>query len=261
MPLSAGTKLGPYEIITPLGTGGMGEVYRARDTRPGRDVAIKVLSPHLSASLELKERFEREARAISSLNHARICTLHDDYLKPHAAVLKVAHPLMLRAIAAARKKNDRIDAGEICDCLRCDFLPECYMPSTAIRERRRTLRYRNLLVRQMVQLKIKISSLLMEAGGELQQAAVAPGRPFPRATAGCAGQKRVPATGCNASRVIHGGFLLFCFLSSSIICSSAASRASIAKSSAFMAAFSCTSVWFSTANCWVAPMLMLNSWS
>jgi transposase len=62
-----------------------------------------------------------------------------DRLKPHAAALKVGHPLMLRAIAAAKKKNDRIDAKKICDCLRCDFLPECYMASTAIRERRRTL--------------------------------------------------------------------------------------------------------------------------
>ena len=87
-----------------------------------------------------------------------------DHLQPHATALKVAHPLMLRAIAAAKKKNDRIDANKICDCLRCDFLPECYMPSTAIRERRRTLRYRNLLVRQMVQMKNKISGLLMEAG-------------------------------------------------------------------------------------------------
>src|SRR5215469_4196323 len=87
-----------------------------------------------------------------------------DHLKPHAAVLKVAHPLMLRAIAAAKKKNDRIDANKICDCLRCDFLPECYMASTEIRERRRTLRYRNLLVRQMVQTKNKIAVLLMEAG-------------------------------------------------------------------------------------------------
>jgi transposase len=87
-----------------------------------------------------------------------------DHLKPQAAALKVAHPLMLRAIAAAKKKNDRIDAGKICDCLRCDFLPESYMASTAIRERRRTLRYRNLLVRQMVQMKIKIGALLMEAG-------------------------------------------------------------------------------------------------
>src|ERR1700719_3444432 len=87
-----------------------------------------------------------------------------DYLLPHAAVLKVAHPLMVRAIALAKKKNDRIDAGKIADCLRCNFLPECYMASTAIRERRRTLRYRNLLVRQMVQMKNKISGLLMEAG-------------------------------------------------------------------------------------------------
>jgi transposase len=87
-----------------------------------------------------------------------------DHLKPHAAVLKVAHPLMRRAIAAAKKKNDRIDANKICDCLRCDFLPESYMAPTAIRERRRMLRYRNLLVRQMVQMKIKISTLLMEAG-------------------------------------------------------------------------------------------------
>jgi transposase len=87
-----------------------------------------------------------------------------DHLKPHAAALKVAHPLMLRAIATAKKKNDRIDAGKICDCLRCDFLPECYMASTEIRERRRTLRYRNLLVRQMVQMKNEIAVLLMEAG-------------------------------------------------------------------------------------------------
>src|SRR5882762_6065719 len=87
-----------------------------------------------------------------------------DYLLPHAAAVKVAHPLMLRAIAAAKKKNDRVDANKICDCLRCDFLPECYIASTAIRERRRTLRYRNLLVRQMVQMKNKIGMLLMEAG-------------------------------------------------------------------------------------------------
>jgi transposase len=87
-----------------------------------------------------------------------------DHLKPQAATLKVAHPLMLRAIAAAKKKNDRIDASKICDCLRCDFLPECYMASTEIRERRRTLRYRNLLVRQMVQTKNKIAVLLMEGG-------------------------------------------------------------------------------------------------
>jgi transposase len=76
----------------------------------------------------------------------------------------VAHPLIPRAIAAAKKKNDRIDASKICDCLRCDFLPMRYMASAAIRERQRTLRYRNLLVRQMMQMKNKINGLLMEAG-------------------------------------------------------------------------------------------------
>lgn len=87
-----------------------------------------------------------------------------DHLLPHAARVKVAHPLMLRAIAAAKKKNDRIDAGKIADCLRCDFLPECHMASTEIRDRRRTLRYRHLLVRQMVQMKNRISGLLLETG-------------------------------------------------------------------------------------------------
>src|SRR5215468_4097508 len=77
MPISPGTKLGPYEIVSPLGAGGMGEVYRARDTRLDRTVAIKVLASHLSASPELKQRLDREARAISSLNHPNICQLYD----------------------------------------------------------------------------------------------------------------------------------------------------------------------------------------
>jgi serine/threonine protein kinase len=77
MTLSTGSRLGPYEILAPLGAGGMGEVYKARDTRLGRDVAIKVLPAHLSANPEVRARFEREARAISQLNHPHICTLHD----------------------------------------------------------------------------------------------------------------------------------------------------------------------------------------
>ncbi len=77
MPLAAGAKFGPYEIIAPLGAGGMGEVYRARDTRLGRDVAIKVLPPHLSQNPDFRTRFEREAKTVSSLNHPNICTLHD----------------------------------------------------------------------------------------------------------------------------------------------------------------------------------------
>jgi eukaryotic-like serine/threonine-protein kinase len=77
MALTSGTKLGPYEILAPLGAGGMGEVYRARDTRLGRDVAVKILSTHLSFDPGLKERFEREARAVCLLTHPNICCLYD----------------------------------------------------------------------------------------------------------------------------------------------------------------------------------------
>ena len=77
MALTSGTKLGPYEILSSVGAGGMGEVYRAKDTRLDRTVAIKVLPSHLSSNPELKQRMEREAKAISALQHANICTLHD----------------------------------------------------------------------------------------------------------------------------------------------------------------------------------------
>ncbi|MGE5275509.1 MAG: protein kinase domain-containing protein [Acidobacteriota bacterium] len=77
MPLATGARLGPYEIQAPIGAGGMGEVYRGRDTRLDRTVAIKVLPTHLSESAELKQRFEREARAISALTHPHICSLYD----------------------------------------------------------------------------------------------------------------------------------------------------------------------------------------
>jgi serine/threonine protein kinase len=77
MALAPGTKLGPYEIQSPVGAGGMGQVYRARDTRLDRTVAVKILSSHLSDNPEAKKRFNREARAISSLNHPNICTLYD----------------------------------------------------------------------------------------------------------------------------------------------------------------------------------------
>src|SRR6202521_2748016 len=77
MALIPSTRLGPYEIQEPLGAGGMGEVYRARDTRLDRSVAIKILPAHLSENAEAKERFDREARAISSLSHPNICHLYD----------------------------------------------------------------------------------------------------------------------------------------------------------------------------------------
>jgi Tol biopolymer transport system component/predicted Ser/Thr protein kinase len=77
MPLANGVKLGPYEIIAPIGAGGMGEVYRAQDTRLDRTVAIKILPPELSDDATRRQRFEREAKVISSLNHPHICTLYD----------------------------------------------------------------------------------------------------------------------------------------------------------------------------------------
>jgi Tol biopolymer transport system component/predicted Ser/Thr protein kinase len=77
MALTNGVKLGPYEIVAPIGAGGMGEVYRARDTRLERTVAIKILPPHLSDDATRRQRFEREAKVISSLNHPHICTLYD----------------------------------------------------------------------------------------------------------------------------------------------------------------------------------------
>src|SRR5262245_56788998 len=77
MTLAAGTRLGSYEILAPLGAGGMGEVYRARDSKLDRDVAIKVLPSHLSSSSEALTRFEREAKAVAALSHANILSIHD----------------------------------------------------------------------------------------------------------------------------------------------------------------------------------------
>ena len=122
MSLSAGTKLGPYEIIAPLGAGGMGEVYRARDTRLDRDVAIKVLPQHLSSNSEVRARFEREAKTVSSLNHPHICTLHDvgregdtDYL---VMELIEGETLATRIARGALPANDVLRIGaQIADAL------------------------------------------------------------------------------------------------------------------------------------------------
>src|SRR5438132_5995516 len=77
MAITAGTRLGPYEVVSPLGAGGMGEVWKARDTRLDRSVAIKVLPAEFAENAQLKTRFEREAKTISQLNHPHICTLYD----------------------------------------------------------------------------------------------------------------------------------------------------------------------------------------
>jgi transposase len=89
-----------------------------------------------------------------------------DYLQPHAVELKVAHPLMMRAIAASKKKNDRVDAEKLADALRANLVPECHMATSEIREMRRVLRFRNLLVRHSVSMKNKCAGLLMEVGAE-----------------------------------------------------------------------------------------------
>src|SRR5712692_11595212 len=77
MPITSGTRLGPYEIVSLVGAGGMGEVYKAKDTRLDRTVAIKILPPTLAADPQFRERFDREARTISQLDHPHICALHD----------------------------------------------------------------------------------------------------------------------------------------------------------------------------------------
>src|SRR5215470_2317526 len=91
MSLDAGTRLGPYEVIDAIGAGGMGEVYRARDTRLDRTVALKVLSPSVADDSPFRQRFDREAKSISALNHPNICTLYDlgeAAADPHGAVIR-----------------------------------------------------------------------------------------------------------------------------------------------------------------------------
>jgi len=91
MPLTPGSKLGPYEILSAIGAGGMGEVYRAKDTRLDRTVAVKILLGHVADRTDARERFEREARAVSSLNHPNICTLYDVGTHDGLAYLVMEH--------------------------------------------------------------------------------------------------------------------------------------------------------------------------
>src|ERR1039458_6385186 len=107
MPLSAGEKLGPYEILSPIGAGGMGEVYKARDTRLGRMVAVKVSNEQFS------ERFEREAHAVASLNHSNICTLHD--VGPNYLVMEYIEGVPLKGPLPLHQALKY--AAQICDAL------------------------------------------------------------------------------------------------------------------------------------------------
>jgi serine/threonine protein kinase len=107
MTISAGSRLGPYEILGPLGAGGMGEVYRARDTRLGREVAIKVLPAGLASDPERLKRFEREARSASSLNHPNIVTIYDigsaDSVSYIAMELVTGHSLRMLSLKHIRR--------------------------------------------------------------------------------------------------------------------------------------------------------------
>ncbi|HTS35566.1 MAG TPA: protein kinase [Candidatus Solibacter sp.] len=122
MALPSGTKLGPYKIEAPLGAGGMGEVYRARDTRLERTVAIKILPAHLSANAEARQRFGREARTISSLNHPNICTLHDVGAQDGISYLVMEYvqgeTLQVRLAKGPMPVKQAIECGmQICEAL------------------------------------------------------------------------------------------------------------------------------------------------
>src|SRR2546428_12350026 len=113
MPFESGTRLGPYEILAPLGAGGMGEVYRARDTRLDRTVAIKVLTSALAADSESRQRFEHEARAIAALNDPHICTIHDvcrhgdlDYLVLEYLESETLHERLRRSPEVPLRSNN-----------------------------------------------------------------------------------------------------------------------------------------------------------
>jgi serine/threonine protein kinase len=139
MALSAGDKLGPYEILSPIGAGGMGEVWKARDTRLNRIIALKV------SKVEFSERFEREARAVAALNHPHICTLHD--VGPNYLVMefvegeRLTGPLSSqRAVEYAGQILDALDAAHRKGVIHRDLTPANILVTKQALSRKRTAR-------------------------------------------------------------------------------------------------------------------------
>src|SRR5688572_8513472 len=113
MSITAGTRLGPYEVVSPLGAGGMGEVYRARDPRIGRDVAIKILPPGLAADPDRLRRFEQEIRATGLLNHPNILTIFDTGTFEPAGIGTGAVPFIVAELLEGRTLRDLLREGAI----------------------------------------------------------------------------------------------------------------------------------------------------
>ena len=138
MPLSTGDRLGPYQVLAPIGAGGMGEVYRARDTRLNRTVALKVLPEHIATREDLRARFEREARAVASLNHPHICVLHDigiehgigylvmEYIEGETLAARIPLPLE-QALKVATQIAEALDRAHRAGVTHRDVKPQNIM--------------------------------------------------------------------------------------------------------------------------------------
>src|SRR6188768_1755298 len=112
MPLAPGTKFGPYEIVGPLGAGGMGEVFRARDTRLGRDVAVKILPATFANDPDRRARFEREAQAVAALSHPNIVAIHDTGSAPTADGSPPSIYVVMELLAG-QTLRERLESGAI----------------------------------------------------------------------------------------------------------------------------------------------------